>query len=206
MGERIKFHYNPLSRGRIVHWMLEEVGAPYDIHLVDWNKREQKSPAFLKVNPMGKIPAIEHRGTVVTETAAIVAYLADAFPEANLAPKLEDPARGAYYRWLFFAASCLEPAVTDKHNPRQTPVLPAQAGHGTYADVMKTVETAIAPGWVLGAQFSAADVYLAACLGWYLQMKLIDPSPTVVQYVHRAGDRPAKRKFDDQLKAMLPKT
>src|SRR4051812_1196286 len=99
MSRSITFFHNPMSRARTVHWMLEEVGAPYDVHVLDFAKREHKAPSFLAVNPMGKVPAIVHDGVVVTESAAICAYLADAFPDAKLAPRLDDPMRGAYYRW-----------------------------------------------------------------------------------------------------------
>ena len=114
MSDRVTFYHNPMSRGRIVHWMLEEAGAAYDVKLLDFEKREHKTPEFLAVNPMGKIPTIVHRGVVVTETPAILAYLADAFPGAGLAPRSDDPARGPYFRWLFFGASCIEPALIDR--------------------------------------------------------------------------------------------
>src|SRR5688500_18243314 len=102
MGDEIVFYHNPLSRGRIAHWMLEEVGAPYRIELLDLEKGEHKKPAYLAINPMGKIPTITHRGVVITEAADICTYLADAFPAAKLAPSIDDPARGTYLRWLFF--------------------------------------------------------------------------------------------------------
>ena len=104
MTDKIVFYHNPQSRGRIVHWMLEEANAPYEVKVVDFEKKEHKSDAYLAINPMGKIPAIVHRGTVITESAAICAYLADAFPAAGLAPALDDPKRGTYLRWLFFGA------------------------------------------------------------------------------------------------------
>src|SRR5690606_26501375 len=114
MPESILFYHNPMSRGRVVRWMLEEVGVPYEVKLIDLNKGEQKSPEYLAVNPMGKVPAIVHRGVVVTETPAICAYLADAFPAAKLAPPVDEPARGTYFRWMFFGAGCLEPALMNR--------------------------------------------------------------------------------------------
>ena len=114
MMERVTFYHNPMSRGRIAHWMLEESGAPYDVKILSFEKGEHKAPEYLAINPMGKVPAIVHRGTVVTEAAAICAYLADAFPQNDLAPALDDPARGTYYRWLFFGAGCIEPALVDR--------------------------------------------------------------------------------------------
>ena len=114
MSDEVVFYHNPRSRAQMAHWMLEEVGAPYRIVPISFEKGEHKSPEFLKVNPMGKLPTIVHRGIVVTETGAIIAYLADAFPAAGLAPAVSDPARGAYYRWLFFGAGCIEPALLDR--------------------------------------------------------------------------------------------
>src|SRR5689334_8952331 len=99
MSDVVTFYYNPMSRARMAHWMLEEVQAPYEIKVIDFGKREHKSPEFLKINPMGKLPAIKHKGVVITETPAICAYLADAFPKAGLAPKVDDPKRGSYLRW-----------------------------------------------------------------------------------------------------------
>ena len=114
MTDEIVFYHNPQSRARMVHVMLEEVGAPYRIVPISFEKNEHKSPEFLALNPMGKLPTIAHHGIVVTETGAIIAYLADAFPKAGLAPAIGDPKRGAYYRWLFFGAGCFEPALLDK--------------------------------------------------------------------------------------------
>src|SRR4029077_16625843 len=114
MSEELVFYSNPMSRGRIVHWMLEEVGAPYRFEVVNLELRDQKKSAYLALNPMGKVPTIVHRGTVVTEAGAICAYLADAFPAAGLAPPTDSPARGTYYRWLFFAGACVEAAVIDR--------------------------------------------------------------------------------------------
>jgi glutathione S-transferase len=114
MAEEIVFYHNPRSRAQMVHWMLEEAGAPYRIVPIDFDKGEHKAPSFLAINPMGKLPTIVHRGVVVTETAAIIAYIADNFSQAGLAPEPEDALRGAYYRWLFFGAGCFEPALIDK--------------------------------------------------------------------------------------------
>ena len=146
MSNKVTFYYNPMSRGRIAHWMLEEVQAEYEIKLLNWETKDHKSPEYLKINPMGKIPAIVHKGVVTTETAAICAYLADAFPDAQLAPSINDPKRGAYYRWLFFTASCLEPAMTDRKHPRIEPVSASQLGYGSHEDVVSTLEKAISAG------------------------------------------------------------
>ena len=192
MTDKITFYHNPQSRGRIVHWMLEEANAPYEVKVVDFEQKEHKSPEYLAINPMGKIPAIVHRGTVVTECAAICAYLADAFPAAGLAPALDDPKRGSYLRWLFFGAGCVEPAIIDHMFSRPPPSRPAAMGYGNYADTLSTLEKALTPGpFVLGEVFSAADVYLGSAIGWGLSMKAIEPRPVFGTYLARIGQRPA---------------
>jgi glutathione S-transferase len=193
MSDTIVFFHNPMSRGRIVHWMLEEVGAPYEIKLLEFEKAEHKKPDYVALNPMGKIPTIVHRGVVVTEAAAICAYLADAFPAAGLAPAIDDPKRGTYLRWLFFAAGCGEPALTDKMLGRAAPAERKGAiGYGSYEDTMNALEKAIGAGpFILGERFSAADVYVASLLGWGIATKAIEPRPVFVDYVKRASARPA---------------
>jgi glutathione S-transferase len=192
MADRLVFYHNPMSRGRIVHWMLEEVGEPYETKIIDLKKREQKAPAFLAVNPMGKIPAIVHGDTVVTETAAICAYLADAFPRAALAPAISDHARGTYYRWLFFGASCVEPALFDKAMGRPPVEREGMLAYGNYESVLGALESAVASGpWILGERFSAADVYVGAQVGWGLEMKSLEPRPAFQRYAERCAQRPA---------------
>jgi len=138
MTDEIVFYHNPQSRSQMVRWMIEEAGAPHRVVPIDFAKNEHKAPAFLALNPMGKLPTIEHRGTVVTETAAIIAYLADTFPQAGLAPAPGEPARGAYYRWLFFGAGCFEPALLDKMMKRPEVERQAAVGWGSYDDVLAT--------------------------------------------------------------------
>jgi glutathione S-transferase len=199
MADTITFYHNPQSRGRIAHWMLEEAGAPYEIRVVDFGKMQHKATDFLAINPMGKIPAIVHRGTVVTESAAICAYLADAFPAAGLAPAPEDPKRGTYLRWLFFGAGCVEPAIIDHMFSRPAPSRPAALGYGNYADTVNTLEQAITPGpYVLGSTFSAADVYLGSAIGWGLMMKALEPRPAFGAYLGRLSARPAYKRFTAQ--------
>jgi glutathione S-transferase len=214
MTDIISFYTNPLSRGRIAHWMLEEVGAPYHVELLDFDRKEHKTAEYLTLNPMGKVPAIVHRGVVVTEAPAICAYLADAFPVAKLAPLPSEPARGTYFRWLFFAAACIEQAGTDKQSPRTIEVRASALGYGTYDDVMNGIEHAITPGpYVLGDRFSAADVYLASQLGWGLMIKSIEPRPAFSEYVARLAKRPAylrfmekSKEFEEALKARQAKS
>ncbi len=199
MADSLTFYHNPVSRGRIVHWMLEETGAPYDTKVVDFEKMEHKSKEFLAINPMGKIPAIVHRGTVITESAAICAYLADAFPAARLAPAIDDPKRGAYLRWLFFGAGCVEPAILDCMFSRPAPSRPAALGYGNLADTVNTLEQAITPGpFVLGELFSAVDVYLGSAIGWGLMMKALEPRPAFAAYLGRVTERPAYKRSTTQ--------
>ncbi len=195
MNDKVTFYYNPRSRGRIVHWMLEEVGAEYEIKLLDWNKREHKSPEYLKINPMGKIPTIIHRSVVVTETPAICTYLADAFPNAGLAPAVDDPKRGTYYRWLFFAAGCIEAAFMEKKYPRITPIESGRLGFGNYTDTVNTLEKAVSNGFILGDQFSAADLYISSQIGWGLLTKELEERPAFEKYQKLCADRPAYRRF-----------
>ena len=196
MTANVTLYFNPLSRARTAHWMLEEVGAPYDLKLLDFAKKEHKTPEFLAINPMGKLPTIVHRGTVVTESAAICAYLADAFPAAGLAPKVDDPARGAYYRWLFFASGCVEPAVIDRMLKRPPAERVSAVGYGTFEDTMNALETALKKGpYLLGQTFTAADVYMAGQLGFgMLLAKAIEPRPVFQAYLSRCVERPAHKR------------
>ena len=167
MADDLVFYTNPMSRGRIARWMLEEVGHPYHTELLDY-ATSMKSPAYLAINPMGKVPALRHGATVVTEAAAICAYLADAFPAAGLAPPPGSPARGAYYRWLFFGAGPLEAAVTNKAMGFVVPEdRRAMAGYGSLDDVTETIEGALSKSdYLVGSSFTAADLYVGAQLGW----------------------------------------
>jgi glutathione S-transferase len=195
MADKLVFYHNPVSRGRIVHWMLEEVGAPYETKIVGLEKREHKAPAYLAVNPMGKIPAIVHGDTVVTETAAICAYLADAFPSAGLAPPLADHARGTYYRWFFFGAGCFEPAIVDRLTARPPVERESMLSYGNYENALGALEKALAPGpWILGERFSAVDVFVGSQIGWGLFTKGLEPRPTFQKYLERCAQRPAYKR------------
>ena len=199
MSDEIAFYHNPMSRGRMVHWMLEEVGASYRVELINLEKGEQKKPAYLAVNPMGKLPAISHRGTVVTETGAICAYLADAFPAAGLAPAIGAAKRGRYLRWMFFGAGCLDAALVDRMLARPAPERTGALGYGRYEDVMNVLEQALTPGpYFLQDQFSAADVYVGSQIGWGLMMKTLEPRPAFQAYMGRLAQRPAFRRVNEQ--------
>jgi len=199
MGEEIVFYSNPQSRGRLVHWMLEEVGAPYRFERLSFEKKEHKNPSYLAVNPMGKVPAIVHRGTVITETGAICAYLADAFPAAKLAPPTDSAQRGSYYRWLFFGAGCLEPAIIDRMLSRPAASMPGAVGYGCYEDTVATMEKALKPGpYLLGEQFSAVDIYIGGQIGFGLMTKSLEPRPVIVEYAQRLQQRPAYKRFTEK--------
>src|SRR5579871_1648310 len=160
MSDKLVFYTHPMSRSRIVRWMLEEVGQPYETKIMEFG-HSMKAPDFLAINPMGKVPALTHGQTVVTEASAICAYLADAFPEAGLAPPCNAHERGPYYRWLFFAAGPLEAAVTDKAMGWQVPVEREPAmGYGNLDRTLNALEGALyASDYIAGDKFSAADVY-----------------------------------------------
>lgn len=192
----ITFYTNPMSRGRIVHFLLEELGQPYDMKVLDLEKGEHKAPEYLRINPMGKVPTVVHRGVVITEAAAICTYLADAYPAAGLAPAFDDPQRGTYLRWLFFGAGCVEPAIVDKLFSRPPVERKVALGYGSYEDTLSTLETALKPGpWILGERFSAADVYVGSQIQWGLMVKALEPRPSFLQYVERLGARPAMQKL-----------
>jgi glutathione S-transferase len=190
MPNDLVFYTNPMSRGRIVRWMLEEVGQPYSTEILDYEAK-MKAPAYLAINPMGKVPAIKHGDVVVTEGAAICAYLADAFPQAGLAPALDQ--RGDYYRWLFFAAGPIEAAVTAKNlgfEPK--PEQQRMAGFGSLAHALDALESAVAgKQFITGGKFTAADVYVGAQIGWGLQFGTIDARPAFTAYSQGLRQRPA---------------
>ena len=193
-ASRIVFYHNPQSRAAMVRWMLEECGADYEVRHVDLEKGENRRPEFLAINPMGKIPTIVVEGTVITEAPAIIAWLADAHPEAGLAPPVGSTERGAWYRWLFFGGSCIEPAMADEMFKRPPVARKSAIGWGSVADVIDTVEAGLQPGpWLLGDRFSAADVYVGAELGWAAQFGVpqLKDSKVIGEYIARCRARPA---------------
>jgi len=196
---------HPMSRGRTARWMLEEVGAPYRAEILDYGG-SMKAPKFLALNPMGKVPTLTHGDTVVTEGAAICAYLADAFPEAGLAPPPGSPARGAYYRWLFFAAGPMEAAITNKAFGFEVPAAKKMSvGYGSFAEVMDTLEAAVTGrDYLAGNAFSAADVYFGSQIGFGLRFGTIEKRPAFETYWSRLSARPAAIRaaaIDDKLLA-----
>jgi len=194
MNDEVIFYHNPQSRSQMVRWMIEEAGAPHRIVPIDFTRNEHKAPGFLALNPMGKLPTIEHRGTVVTETAAIIAYLADTFPQAGLAPAPGEPARGAYYRWLFFGAGCFEPALLDKMMKRPEVERKSAVGWGSYDDVLATLKAALATGpYLLGDKFTAADLYIGSELNFAVMFGApgLKGEPVIDAYLARLVARPA---------------
>lgn len=210
MSDELVFYTNPMSRGRIVRWMLEEVGAPYRTVALDY-ATSMKAPDYLAVNPMGKVPAITHRGVTITEGAAICAYLADAFPQADLAPATSDPQRGIYYRWLMFACGPVEAAVTNKALGFDVPVeRRATAGYGCIEDTLNALETAVTgKAYIAGGKFSAADVYVGSQIGWGMMFGSIEKRPAFEAYWAGISQRPAARRaaeIDDALIAAAKET
>jgi glutathione S-transferase len=203
MADELVFYTNPRSRGRIVRWMLEEIGHPYRAEVLEYGT-SMKAPDYLAINPMGKVPALRHGDVVVTEAAAICAYLADAFPQADLAPPPGNSRRAPYYRWLFFAAGPIEAAVSNKNfgfvvPPEREPTI----GYGSFERVMSTLEEAVSAGpYLAGDNFTAADIYCGSQIGFGLMFGTIEKRPAFASYWSRVSARPAymrARQIDDGL-------
>ncbi len=190
MADTLTFYTNPQSRGQIIRWLLEELAQPYETVILDYGTT-MKGPDYLAINPMGKVPAIKHGDQVVTECAAICAYLADAFPQAGLLPPPEH--RGAYYRWLFFAAGPLEAIFTAKAIGWEVPAdKQAMAGFGSFDLAIDTIAGAVdGKAFVAGDRFSAADIYVASLLDFMLNFKLVEPRPEFNAYLTPLRTRPA---------------
>ena len=203
MADELVFYTNPMSRGRIVRWMLEEVGVPYRTEILHYGTT-MKQPDYLAINPMGKLPSLRHGAVVVTECAAICAYRADTFPEAQLAPPPRE--RGAYYRWLFFAAGPLEAAVSNRSLGFEPPAdKRAMVGYGSFDAVMNALAQAVTgDGYIAGERFSAADVYVGAHIGWGLQFGSIERRPGFAEYWSRVSDREGFRRANALDEAAMP--
>ena len=203
MSSDLKFYTNPMSRGRIVRWMLEETGEPYETIVVEYGDA-MKAPDFLRINRMGKVPAIRHKSSIVTECAAICAYLADIFPNAGLAPP--NDRRAAYYRWFFFAAGPVEAATMNK----TLGVVPTEeqrrmVGYDRLETVLDTLEQAVKDTpYLAGSDFSAVDVYAGSQIGWGLQFGTLEKRQAFVDYWERVSSRPAKIRADELDDALVP--
>jgi glutathione S-transferase len=192
------YHAVP-SRSSIARWMLEEVGQPYDLQLFNLKKGEHRNPKYLAINPMGKVPALRHDDVVITEAAAICCYLADAFPQAGLAVPVGDRRRGIYLKWLFFGPSCVEPAVTDKAFKRAEEPPRGTLGYGDYDTVMNVLADAVRAGpFLMGEQFTAADVVIGSGLRWGMSFKLIPERPEFTAYTARLAQRPALKRATEK--------
>ncbi len=201
---QLTFYTNPMSRGQIARWMLEEVGEPYEQVLLDYGTT-MKAPEYLAVNPMGKVPAIRHGDTVVTEAAAICLYLADAFPAAGLLP--DAAARGDYYRWTLFAAGPIEAAITNRAMGWQVPPdKKMMAGYGDYDDAVSALERAVAgKAFVAGDRFSAADVYVGSTVDWGLQFGTLPKAAAFEDYIGPLRERAAYKRAKEIDAALMPK-
>jgi glutathione S-transferase len=190
------YHASP-SRSSIILWMLEEIGQPYDIKLIRLSEGDNMKPDFLAINPMGKVPALKHGDTVTTELAAICAYLADEFPDKKLNVPIGTPQRGVYLKWLFFAPGCLEPAMTDRTAPRKEPPRRAMLGYGDFDTTMNVLAKALEKGpWLMGEQFTAADVVIGSNIRWGMIFKLIPERKEFVDYAARIAARPAAQRAE----------
>lgn len=200
------FYTHPWSRGRIVRWMLEEVGADYEVVVKEFGD-SIKAPDYLAINPMGKVPALVHGDVVITEVSAICTYLADRFPQKNLAPPIDSPERGTYLRWIFFIAGPLEMATTAKAFNWRIDAENAQAvGCGFITDAINAMELAIQNGpYICGDQFTTADVLAASYLGWEMQQKVIEERTSFREYVNRMEKRPAAIRANQLDDAILKK-
>lgn len=194
MTHKIDFYHAPNSRSGGTLALLEELGADYALHLVNFKSSEQRQSAYRAINPMCKVPAILHDGVLVTEQPAVFMYLADLYAEAGLAPTIGDPLRGAYLRWLVFYGSCFEPALVDRSLKRD-PAPPSTSPYGTWEDVMNTLQTQLAQGpYLLGDRFTAADVLWGGALHWATMFKLVPETPEFRAYIERVIARPAMQR------------
>jgi glutathione S-transferase len=196
MADDLVFYTNPMSRGQAVRWMLEEVGAPYETRILGYGTSMKEEP-YLSVNPMGKVPAIVHNDKVVTEVAAICCYLADAFPDAGLAPPLDQ--RADYYRWIFFTSGPIEAAFSNKAAGWEpTPERERMFGYGNYELAIGTLEKALAGrDYIAADHFTAADLFIGANVNFMLQFNLLEPRPVFTDYAARMTDRDSSRRAQE---------
>jgi glutathione S-transferase len=202
MSDLTLYHAAP-SRSSVVLWMLEELGQPYAIKLVKLSAGDNLKPDYLAINPMGKVPALDHRGTVITELAAICTYLADEFPTAKLNVPTGTPRRGVYLKWLFFGPSVFEPAMIDRAFPRKEEARASSLGWRGFDQVLDIVAKAIGQGpWLMGEQFTAADVVIGANIRWGMMFKMVPERPEFTAYAARIAARPAAQRAEAKDKEM----
>ncbi len=198
MQSQLDVYHAPQTRSSAVMILLEELGAPFTLHVLNMKAGDQRKPAFLAINPMGKVPAILHNGALVTEQVAVFLYLADLFPGAKLAPALDDPLRGPYLRWMAFYGSCFEPAITDRALKRE-PAPISMSGYGDFDTMFGTLRQHLRENeHMLGPHFSAADILWGTSLTWMTMFKVIAESPEIATYITRLGARPSVAKISRQ--------
>jgi glutathione S-transferase len=205
-SRHVTLFHNPQSRSAGVRLLLEELNADYELHVLNFKTGDTRKPEYLAINPMGKIPAIKHGDTLVTEQAAVYMYLAELYPEAKLSPAIGDPLRGPYLRWMVFYGSCFEPAVMDRAQKRE-PGPSSSSAYGDFDTTLGLVVKQLAKGpWLLGDTFTAADVLWGAALSWVTGFKLVPELPEIKAYIERFNARPAvarARAKDKELAATL---
>ena len=191
VDRHVTLYHSPNTRSTSVLNLLEELGADYELQVLDMKAGEQRRAAYLAVNPMGKVPALRHGDALVTEQVAVFLYLADLYAEAGLAPPIGDPLRGPYLRWMVYYGSCFEPALVDRAMKRD-PAPSSTSPYGDYETMLATLTAQLAPGpWMLGGRFSAADVLWGTALRWTTMFKLVPESPLFSDYIARVAARPA---------------
>jgi len=202
MAKITLYHASP-SRSSIVLWMLEEIGQPYDIKQVTLSKGENMKPEYLAINPMGKVPALKHGDTAITEVAAICTYLADEFPDKKLNVPVGTPRRGEYLKWLFFGPSVIEPAMTDRAFPRKEDPRAAALGWRDFDTVLDIVSKAVSKGpYLMGEQFTAADIVIGSGLRYGMMFKLIPERKEFQDYIGRFAARPAAQRAQEKDKEL----
>ena len=199
---RVTLFHAPNSRSTGALTLMEEIDVPYDLHLLSLGKNEQRDPKYLAVNPMGKVPAVLHDGALITEQPAVYLYLADLYPESNLAPPIGHPLRGPYLRWMVYYGSSFEPAVVDRSLKRE-PAPPSTCPYGDFDTMLNTLDQQLSKGrYMLGDTFTAADVLWGVALAWITSFELVPALPTIQAYVKRTNARPAFERARDKDKAL----
>jgi glutathione S-transferase len=202
--DRVTLFYSPQTRATGARVLLEELGAPYDLHVLNMKAGEQRNDAYLAINPLGKVPAIRHGDALVTEQVAIFIYLADLFPQAGLTTALHDPRRGPYLRWIAYYGSSFEPAVID-HFMKRTPAPITQSPYADYDTMLGALESQLAKGpYLLGEQITAADILWGMAFNWTMMFGIVPKRDVFVRYAERIAARPAFQlisKADDEMAA-----
>lgn len=189
--DTVTLFHSPHTRSTGALCLLEELGAKYQLTVLNMKAGEQREPAYLAINPMGKVPALLHGDALISEQVAVFLYLADLFPEAGITPKIGDPLRGPYLRWVAFYGSCFEPALVDRSQKRE-PASPSMSPYGDYDTMLKTLTNQLAKGpYILGEKFTAADVLWGTALTWTTMFNLVPATPVIQSYIDRINARPA---------------